>query len=105
MTAPTRFAGHGPSGLDWIEARATWAVYCARRFTVAGFALAHPATRYNSAGGVDIDLGVVTGRLLRSEARRLVQRLRRSGGIKATPFRVIDGKHPADVGSGWEAAL
>lgn len=84
----------------WIHAAATWAVYTSQPRRDRAFAT-HPVVRYNSAGGVDIDQGLVTRRMLRSEASRLAARIRREG-VVARAFRVVDGKDPADPGSGWE---
>jgi hypothetical protein len=84
-----------------IYAAATWAVYAPQRYRHTAFRT-HPAVRYNTAGGVDIDQGFVTERMLRSEARRLASQIRRAGMV-ARSFRVADGKHPGDPGSGWES--
>jgi len=80
---------------------ARWAVYAPQRCRYPAFTT-HPAVRYNSAGGVDIDQGLVTERMLGSEARRLAAQIRRVGMV-ARAFRVADGKHPGDPGSGWES--
>ncbi len=84
----------------WIYAAATWAVYTPQRRRDRAF-VTHPAVRCNSVSGADIDQGLVTRRMLRSEACRLAARIRREG-VVARAFRVVDGKDPADPGSGWE---